>query len=53
MNMASCSIKLYILDNGDAIPKYVGRMKTLENDCFRDLRQQLEAAGIIEWPFDS
>ena len=39
MNMASCCIKLYSLDNEDATLDYVGPVKTLENNCFRDLRQ--------------
>jgi hypothetical protein len=27
-------------------------VKSLENDCFKDLRVRLEDAGIVEWPFE-
>jgi hypothetical protein len=50
--MAAFRIKLYSLEDEEASPDYIGLVKSLEDECFRDLRVHLEGVGIVEWPFD-
>jgi hypothetical protein len=50
--MSVFRVKLYILNAEDANLEYIGLVKGSEEDCFRDLRICLEAAGIVEWSFD-
>ena len=50
--MSVFRIKFYSLDAEDVKPKYIGPVKGLEEDCFWNLRVRLEAASIVEWPFD-
>jgi hypothetical protein len=50
--MSVFRVKLYNLDAEDMNPEYIGPVKGSEEDCFRDLRVCLEAAGIVEWPFN-
>ena len=50
--MAAFRIKLYSLKNKHSSPNYIGPMKSLVDECFRDFKLWLEGARIVEWAFD-
>ena len=50
--MATFRVKLCSVEDEDRIPYYIGLVKSLEDECFRDFRLRLEGAEIVEWAFD-
>jgi hypothetical protein len=44
-------VLLYTLQDENATSKYEGSMGCYEGDMFADLRVRLEAAQVVEWPF--
>ena len=49
---ATFRVKSYSLDVKHAIPDYIGFVKSVDDECFRDFRLWLKGAGIMEWTFN-
>ncbi len=45
-------IKLWTLEDEDADPEYFGKVKVGDGQSYASLRERLEAANVLDWPFE-